>query len=113
MDSGCFGKPDFHEPPLLALLMRRALKFSYSHYAGALPSKASSHVGPWHRDTYDLFEDDAIDVKLPPYYYTVLIPLVELTLENGATEFLIGSHQVPSKELAEDGTGEVFQAACR
>ena len=86
MDAGIFGRGDFHEPPIVAELMKRLLKGRYAHYAGALPSVASSQDGPWHRDTYELFDDfDKVDCALPPFYYNVLIPLVDLTVENGAT----------------------------
>ena len=86
MDAGIFGQSSFHEPPAVAALMRRLLKNSYTHYAGALPSVTESADGPWHRDTYDLFDDfDRVDCALPPFYFNVLIPLVDLTIANGAT----------------------------
>ena len=31
-------------------------------------------------------------MKLKPFYYTCLIPLDDITEENGRTEFLVGSH---------------------
>ncbi|CAK0892018.1 unnamed protein product [Prorocentrum cordatum] len=99
MASGCFGKSAFHEPPIVAALMKHLLKSDYTHYAAALPSQVKSDFGPWHRDTYDLFGDDRIDVSLPPFYYTILIPLVEMTTENGLAEptHLEGlRHQAPS-----------------
>lgn len=37
MASGCFGKSAFHEPPVLAALMKNLLKSDYTHYAAALP----------------------------------------------------------------------------
>ena len=56
--------------------------------------------GPWHRDTYNLngpsntdgSYDDSLVMKLKPFYYTCLIPLDDITEENGRTEFLVGSH---------------------
>lgn len=111
MDEGCFGKSNFHEPPALLNLMRKGLMHDYTHYAGALPSQSKSNPGPWHRDTYAMFDDsDAIVVTLPPFYYTVLIPLTELTKENGATEIIIGSHKKPSDTCEE---GERFHACCK
>merc|ERR1712216_949776 len=113
MNAGCFGNSEFHEPPILGLLMLRALQNDFSHYSGALSSKSESAVGPWHRDTYDLFGNDTIDVKLPPYYYKVLIPLVTLTAATGATEIILGSHKLSSKELSLDRTGKHFEATCQ
>ena len=57
--------------------------------------------GPWHRDTYNLngesnpdgTYDDSLVMKLKPFYYTVLIPLDDITEENGRTEFITGSHR--------------------
>lgn len=89
------------------------LKREYTHYAGALPSTVSSDAGPWHRDTYDLFDGDSVDVTLPPYYFTVLIPLVPLTAENGATEIIVGSHRVPAEQCKSDAAkNNRFQALC-
>ena len=36
--------------------------------------------------------DDSLVMKLKPFYYTCLIPLDDITEENGRTEFLVGSH---------------------
>lgn len=113
MDKGIFSDESFHEPPILLSLMKKSLKCHYSHYTGALPSQAKSDYGPWHRDVYDMFpdgnEDDTIDVTLPPYYFTVLVPLVRLTTENGATEIIAGSHR---KKASECENGEHFHAVC-
>lgn len=44
------------------------------------------------------FCHQSIDIRLPAFYYTVLIPLVPMTMENGATEFIPGSHKMPCQE---------------
>jgi len=49
--------------------------------------------GYWHRDAYSLFNDEATDLSLPPFYYTMLIPLQYTDKSNGGTEFVIGSHK--------------------
>eukprot|EP00927_Polykrikos_kofoidii_P029234 TRINITY_DN25315_c0_g1_i1.p1 TRINITY_DN25315_c0_g1~~TRINITY_DN25315_c0_g1_i1.p1 ORF type:complete len:267 (+),score=46.16 TRINITY_DN25315_c0_g1_i1:38-838(+) len=112
MSEGCFADSSFHEPPVLRELMQCLLKDNYSHYAGALTSNAASDYGPWHRDTYELFDNDSIDVALPPFYFTVLIPLVEFTEENGATEFIVGSHRMRAEGAKAEGL-ERFQAICK
>ena len=94
-----FASIEFQRPKILADLMDRMLVSDYRSYAGALPSTGKSGDGPWHRDVYLLFDDETVDINLPhPYYFTVLIPLVSVGAENGATEFLLGSHKQTCKE---------------
>ena len=42
---------------------------------------------------FDGTYDDSLVMKLKPFYYTVLIPLDDITAENGNTEFITGSHR--------------------
>ena len=51
----------------------------------ALPESASQK---WHSDGDHL--DD--DLQLPPHALNVFLPLVDVTLKNGATEFAPGTH---------------------
>ena len=37
-------------------------------------------------------------MKLEPFYYTCLIPLNDITEENGRTEFIVGSHRLTYEE---------------
>merc|ERR1719419_1531828 len=37
-------------------------------------------------------------MKLNPFYYTCLIPLDDITEENGQTEFIVGSNKLTYKE---------------
>ncbi|VEU35677.1 unnamed protein product [Pseudo-nitzschia multistriata] len=118
-----FASLEFRRPKILAELMDRMLRSDYKSYAGALPvsaandndsddNESNSNVprdGPWHRDVYLLFDDETVDVGLPhPYYFTVLIPLVETSAENGATEFLLGSHRQTCGEALQR-SGNSFQ----
>lgn len=114
MDRGCFLEPFFRQPPVLSELMQRGLKSGYSMYAGALPSCSRSGFGFWHRDTFPLFSSsyDDVDVSLPPFYYTVLIPLVPLTLENGATEIITGSHRTSDSAANLEDEGRSLRAIC-
>lgn len=52
-----------------------------------------AEVGHWHRDIYSLFDDEQIDISLPDWYFTLLIPLVPVNAVNGATEFILKSHK--------------------
>lgn len=42
--------------------------------------------GKWHQDAVPLFETE---IKVPPYYYTLLLALDDITPENGATQFYL------------------------
>lgn len=64
-----------------------------------------------HRDVYPFLNTTpGVDIgqheiSLPPYYFTVLIPLVEITRENGPTEFIKKSHQ---KGKVDSTQAEIF-----
>lgn len=98
MDTGIFGDPNFHAPPAIAELARRLLRTDYAHYVGAVPSREKSDVGFWHRDTYSFFDDESIDMSVPPFYLTVLVPLNEITEELGPTQLRLGSHRCTLEE---------------
>lgn len=102
-------------------IMKKMLKNEYNSYLGGLPILNNtlltntsvlgnidypnqSHKsnlpnqnrnGKWHRDAYSLFDNEALDMTLPPFYYTVLIPLFTMQTTSGRnTEFIPGSHRV-------------------
>lgn len=99
MDKGIFAKKKFLKPYPVEQLMQAELKSDYDCYAGALPSIGKSDHGNWHRDVYSLFNDENLELSLPTFYFTILIPLVEITMENGPTEFLVGSHKLPKNKF--------------
>lgn len=41
-----------------------------------------------------LFDDEALDMTLPPFYLTVLAPLEDVQVGDSTTEFICGSHRV-------------------
>jgi ectoine hydroxylase-related dioxygenase (phytanoyl-CoA dioxygenase family) len=45
------------------------------------------------------------DINLPPYYFTVLIPLVEITPQNGPTKFIKGSY---CKRIVDINKAEIY-----
>lgn len=52
-----------------------------------------------HRDSQAIFNDDyAIDTKIPTYAMTMLVPLVDCTLETGCTKVRPGTHLLNSYE---------------
>jgi hypothetical protein len=48
-----------------------------------------------HRDGTSLFPETTLSAILPPYALTVLIPLVDVDGDNGATAFQLGTHRYP------------------
>lgn len=101
------GFQDMHlEAPDVDEIMKECLVGEYNSYLGALPiledgcgrMDGMGGSGVWHRDAYSLFDDESIDMQLKPFYYTILIPLDDLALdqETGGrtTEFILGSHRV-------------------
>jgi len=96
-------KQDFKavpENPTIANLMKLCLQERFLCDIGLLVTGSHAKDGPWHRDTYNLngpsntdgSYDDSLVMKIKPFYYTCLIPLDDITEENGRTEFLVGSH---------------------
>ena len=74
----------------------------YVHTWGILTSDSKSVVGPWHRDVVNIcgesssngtYDDSNMVHNFDPFYFTVLIPLVELNKNNGSPEFILESHK--------------------
>lgn len=97
--------------PIIQLIKTLSPTIDFRHYWGAIPSHSGSGPTDLHRDVYPMLNTskdynlDEIDINLPPYYFTVLIPLVKLTQENGPTEFVKGSH---NQAVANIQTPEIF-----
>jgi hypothetical protein len=88
-------------PSIITDIMNLLLGSEWEYYYGGLPVLSdtvdmSKQHGFWHRDAYSLFNDELLDISLPPFYYTILIPLQSLDKQNGGgTEFILGSHKQP------------------
>jgi hypothetical protein len=92
-------------------IMKQMLEFEYDYYLGGLPivnenndsndsNNSNDSNGRWHRDAYSLFDNEEIDMKLKPFYYTILIPLDNIDVESGrTTEFITQSHKLNLEEL--------------
>ena len=79
----------------------------YKQTFGFLTSNLKSDKGIWHRDTINLdgdadsegnYDDSNMVHNMNPFYFTILMPLVPLTKDNGATEFILGSHKLTYQE---------------
>lgn len=85
--------------PIIQIIQRLSPNIDFRYYWGAIPSLGGSGPTAIHRDVYPILNKtqgndlDLLDLNLPPYYFTVLIPLVQITKENGPTQFIKGSHR--------------------
>uniref|UniRef100_A0A7S3V7Q1 Phytanoyl-CoA dioxygenase n=1 Tax=Chaetoceros debilis TaxID=122233 RepID=A0A7S3V7Q1_9STRA len=65
-------------------------------YAGLILSFPHSADQPWHQDGTSLFGDQEFPVAssshLPPYALNIFVPLEDVTVDLGPTEFCVGSH---------------------
>ena len=72
----------------------------FTSYGGVVHSESGSKDQYWHRDTDTMTNTGTNGEKLvtmDDFYFTVLIPItVPVTLENGPTEFMAGSHREPA-----------------
>lgn len=88
------------ETPIVEIVRSLSPTVDFRRYWGAIPSLGGSGPTSMHRDVYPMLNSsegvnlDRVDLGLPPYYFTALIPLVEITSENGPTQFIRGSHRV-------------------
>ena len=76
--------------PLLVEVVRSLLgpKY-YLEKAGVVVSHHGAEEQRWHMDTPHLFSTGA---HLPPHSLSVFVPLCELVLDNGPTEYQLGTH---------------------
>lgn len=97
--------------PIIKIVQSLSPRVDFMHYWGAIPSLPGAGPTDMHRDIYPVFNDmndndiNEIDLELPPYYFTVLIPLIEITKENGPTQFIKSSHRYAS---VDETRAEVF-----
>lgn len=101
LDQPPLSSPTLLSPAIVGKLMHRALRFGYAGYVGGLPvdpaqGDEKTHAvaaGYWHRDAYSFFEDEVFDLQVPPFYFTMLVPLDDISASDGPTEFVVGSHR--------------------
>jgi len=97
---GILGTENVRRNPLISKLMSELLVCDYTTYQGVVLSGANSEGQYFHRDTDSLQNRRTCGtemVQLDDFYFTVLMPcLVDVTMDNGPTEFYAGSHRQPS-----------------
>ncbi len=97
--------------PIHQLIKKFSPHIDFRHYWGAIPSLSGAGPTDLHRDVYPFLNTtpgidlQSHEINLPPYYFTVLIPLLAITQENGPTEFIKKSHQ---KTLVNPAAEKIF-----
>lgn len=86
--------------PIVSVLLERSVRRVWTGSILGLPAAEDTESQRWHADTPHLYS-----IHLPPHSITVHIPLIDLTLENGPTEFRLGSH-ILGQLKGEAGDGE-------
>ena len=105
-DFGIFQSHKLLANKTIISIVDETIKSNYMSYAGSLPSIPHSKHGDWHRDVYSLFNNEQLELELPVFYLTVLIPLADIDKINGATEFIVGSH----KRIGKSGERVIAEA---
>lgn len=91
------------ESPILDNIIDSLLS-SHIHYSGIVISTPGSSDQYWHRDVDNLSNSNDTSgqmlMSIDDFYYTMLIPCsVDVTLQNGPTEFMVKSHKATANEF--------------
>ena len=98
---GPFADPGYYANPLAFPILQRLL--GRNCILGACSSVVSWPGAPpqtVHRDSESLYGNFEIDVQLPPYAVTLLMPLVRADAVTGSTRVWLGTHRVADFETA-------------
>ena len=99
---GPIANPAIFAPPSVLALARRLLGNDIIiGEMGVVISHPGAGPQEMHRDSEFLFGDLDIEVGLPPFAMTMLVPLRDVTPEMGPTEFWLGTHMVGDPCVAE------------
>ena len=80
--------------PIDTIIKKISPTLDFTRYWGMITALGGAGPTNMHRDVYPFLNTTAgvnlgsHEIKLPPYYFTVLIPLIIITKENGPTEFI-------------------------
>ena len=97
VNDGLFGKDAVLRNPHIVNIVQRLLHRDFTSYTGVIHNTVGSEDQYWHRDT-DTLQNTGTDGKqmvlLDDFYFTCLAPItVPISMQNGATEFMVGSHR--------------------
>lgn len=93
--AGPVADPAFFAPPAVMALAHELMgEDLIVGEMGVVISHGGAGPQETHRDSAFLFGGLDLEIDLPPFSMTLLIPLVDVTLEMGPTEFWPGSHRI-------------------
>lgn len=96
---GPVADPQFFAPPSVYELARKLMgKDIIIGEMGVVISHPGAAAQEIHRDSNFLFGGLDMEIDLPPFALTMLVPLLDVSLGMGPTEFWIGSHVQRDKE---------------
>jgi len=107
---GAMNSPELYANKRVANVLKSLLGKKY--IIGSLSSVLSFPGSPdqrIHRDSLPLYDegfDYSLDVDKPPHSITALIPIIDITLENGCTRIWPGSHLLNTYNHLTDKTSE-------
>lgn len=104
---GPIASPEYFCNPLLRPILERTLGEDF--VLGACSTVISFPGAPEqfiHRDSASLFGDFRVDIELPTYACTVLIPLVDANTETGSTRVWPGTHRIADLAQAKEMPSE-------
>ncbi len=103
-DDGMFGTAAVLRNPRIHDIVKRLLIKDFTSYTGVIHNTVGSEDQYWHRDTDTLSNtntDGKQMVLLDDFYFTCLVPItVPISMSNGATEFIQGSHRKAATEFS-------------
>ncbi|HEX8030567.1 MAG TPA: phytanoyl-CoA dioxygenase family protein, partial [Vicinamibacterales bacterium] len=97
---GALNDPETYANPMVHPLLKRLLgEHHIVGQYGSVTSLPGAADQPLHRDSKWLYGDPAVDLSLPAYAITVVIPLVDMHVDHaGTTRVWPGTHHVASDE---------------
>jgi len=107
---GFFASPAVVHNPKIERIVERCLVKEYTNYGGVILSYPASSCQYYHRDTDTLSNTDTNGeslMQVDDFYFTTLIPItVDMTIENGATDFMVGSHRQSADKFNQLSTAQ-------
>lgn len=97
-ETGTYAEDSFRYPGPVKPFLAAVLEGNTRSHVGALTTTGQCGDGGWHRDPGSLFDDEKLDLAIPDFYVTMLVPLGATGAHNGATEFILGSHKMTVEE---------------
>lgn len=98
---GPVANPAFFAPPSVLALARKLMgEDLIVGEMGVVISHPGAGPQETHRDSNFLFGGLDMEIDLPPFAMTALIPLLDVTLDMGPTEFWPGSHRLRDEAAA-------------